>query len=365
MKKQSVDVVFLFVALSLCAIGLVAVFSASTQIAKTLTGNEYYFFFKQIILFFIGLFVMLFLSKIDIEVIRSLSKFILLVSIILLVVVLIIGKEVKGGSRWISFSGLNIHPASLAQVSVIIYLADYFTRKQQDLNDFKRLIPILVIVGAICLLIVAQPDFSTAAMLGFTVLLMLIIAEVKFKYITIIVLSGVGFLTPLLFFEGYRINRIKGWLNGAGTSQLGINYQSDQSLLSFGVGGISGVGIGQSKQKFFFLPESHTDYIFAIIGEEIGFLGTSLIVICFLILIWRGFKIAKRSVDPFLYFLASGLVCYIGIYAFINALVVLNVLPTTGLPMPFLSYGGSFLILCMGCVGLILNISKQLKPERI
>jgi cell division protein FtsW len=177
------------------------------------------------------------------------------------------------------------------------------------------------------------------------------------KHIGLISLSGLVLMIPVFFLKAYRIKRLFGWLTGNESSSLEINYQSAQSVISFGQGGLTGTGLGLSKQKFFFLPESHTDYILAIIGEEMGFLFVMIVISCLLIFVWRGLRIANRATNLYHFYLAIGITVYVGLYAFVNTMIVIGILPTTGLPLPFISYGGSQLIINMVCTGILLNIS--------
>lgn len=363
--KRSYDTLLLLITLLLCAFGIVAIFSASTEIAERLTGNKFYFLIKQVAFFFVGLFVMLLAAKTPLSLIKSSNKLFLVIAIVLLILVFYMGKNVNGATRWISFGFANLHPASIAQLAMILFLSDFLARRHSEINDFKRVIPILVILGFVCILIALEPDFSTAMMLAAVVFIMLIASEIKLKYLVFIIFSGVGFAAPVLLLKSYRITRVINWMKGVDVGSLAGNYQSNQSLLSFGIGGFSGVGIGQSKQKYSFLPEAHTDYILAIIGEETGFIGTSLVLSLFFFMIWRGLKIAKNSNDLFHYYLATGLTTYLGLYAFVNTMVVVGILPTTGLPLPFLSYGGSQLLISMLCIGLLLNISSHSNKKEV
>ena len=367
MVKKKYDSTLFIMVLLLCAFGIVSVFSASTEIANSYYGNRMHFLYRQLIWFFIGLFCLIGFMKIPLELIRGLSRPAIFISMFMLVLVLIVGVEVKGGTRWFNLGFMRLQPSSLAQVAVILFVSDYLYRKQDDLDDFKRLIPLMGIVGVIALFIALQPDFSTAFMLALTAFLIVVISNVSFRNIGVLSLAGIGVALPVLLVKSYRINRISAWLQSWISDQpvqsLEVNYQAKQSLISFGVGGFSGVGLGQSKQKFFFLPEAHTDYILAIIGEEMGFIGAVTVITLFFIIIWRGVKIANQTKHLFQYYLAAGLTFYLGTYAFINAMIVLNLLPSTGLPMPFVSYGGTQLLVSMMCIGLLLNISSQNNKE--
>jgi len=362
-EKKSYDSLLLLISLMLCAFGIVAIFSASTELAMSLTGNRFHFLTKQVVFFFIGLFVMLVCAKIPLNAMKSASKLLLLVALILVILVFFIGKTVKGATRWIDFGFANLHPASIAQLTMILFMADFLSRRQSEVNDFRRIIPALVIT-AIFAALIGISDLSTAIMLVAVMFLMLFASGIEYKYLFFIVLSGISFASVILITQPYRISRIVNWFKGVDVGSLAGNYQSSQSLLSFGLGGATGVGIGQSKQKLFFLPEAQTDYILAIIGEETGFLGVFIILSLFFLFVWRGLKIAKQSVDLFQYYFATGLTIYLGLYAFVNTMVVLSILPSTGLSLPFLSYGGSQLLISLACVGFLLNISSSSRVKQ-
>jgi cell division protein FtsW len=356
--KKQIDKVLFLTVLLLCWIGIIAVFGASTEISNAYYGNRFHFLTRQILWFVIGLFILFICIRIPLESIRLLSKPALLIIFILLILLFMVGFEVKGATRWINLGFMNLQPSTLAQLALIIYTADYLNRRHDDLEDIKRLYPILVILVVFAGLIALQPDFSTAAMLALVIFTILFISPIPFKNLLIILLSGVGLAIPVFVMKAYRMKRLIAWFTESDAHAMATNWQSFQSVTSFGLGGLFGVGFGYSRQKFFFLPEAHTDYILAIIGEEMGFIGVVLVLSLFLVLIWRGFKIATNSTTRFHYYLAAGLTIYLGLYAFINIMVVIGLLPSTGLPLPFISYGGSQLLVNMICVGILLNISS-------
>ena len=367
MNHKKYDKILLINCLLLVAIGIIAVFTASTEIAYKLTNNRLYFLFKQSFFVFIGIFFLVISTKIPLTFLQQFSRLFLLASFIMLVLVLIIGHEVNGGSRWFHLGFIRIQPSNIAILSMIIFAADYLYRRNDELDDFKRLFTLLTVLGVFALLIALQPDFSTALMMSSIIFLMIFCSSTSIKNVLTLFFSGVGLSIPVLILKPYRIERIKLWL---ASMSDGVNltdnlyWQAKQSLISFGVGGFSGVGLGQSRQKYFFLPEAHTDYIFAIIGEEMGFIGTVLVMFLFLVVIWRAIRITNRTQHTFHYYLACGISFYLSLYIIINVLVVLNVLPSTGLPLPFISSGGSQLIISMICIGLLLNISSK-APDSI
>lgn len=363
--KKSYDKILFVTVLLLCWIGIISVFSASTEIANSYYGNELHFLFRQSFWFIIGCFVMFLFIKLPIPVIQSYTKMMLLGCFILLILVLLIGIEVKGAIRWIDIGFMNLQPSTISQFVLILFVADYLYRRNDELEDFKRLVPLLSITFIICLLIAVEPDFSTAAMLSVTVFLLLLVSKTSLKNMVILSFAGVGAAILMFIVESYRIKRLLAFLFQTDAELLTTNWQAYQSILSFGIGGPFGVGFGYSRQKFSFLPEAHTDYILAIIGEESGFIGVFIVLALFLIFIWRGFRIANRVTSIYHYYLSVGLTLYIGLYAFINILVVIGSLPSTGLPLPFISYGGSQLLVNMACVGILLNISSKAEEDVI
>lgn len=364
MLKKSDNILF-FAVLLLCWTGIVAVFGASAEISNAYYGNRFHFLSRQVVWFIFGMLGLFIMTRMSLDTVQSMAKIGLLISLLLLILVYAVGITVKGATRWISLGFFNLQPATLVQFIMIIFTADYLYRRSEQLEDFRRLFPILLITAVFVALIAFQPDFSTAAMLGMTVFLMLFISPVPFKNLSIVVLSGVGLAVPILISESYRINRIISWFSEPLSGNIAANWQSYQSVTSFGLGGLTGVGFGYSRQKFFFLPEAHTDYILAIIGEELGFIGVLLVLVLFLIVIWRGFRIANRATTLFHFYLAAGLTCYIGLYVLINILVVIGALPTTGLPLPFISYGGNQMLINLASIGLLLNISRHSRPSYI
>ncbi|MBD3226115.1 MAG: stage V sporulation protein E, partial [Caldithrix sp.] len=279
--------------------------------------------------------------------------------IILLAGVFALGITRNGATRWYSVLGINFQPSELAKIAVVIYLASFLAETKKEINNVKEhLFPLILILGLIIGLIIVQPDFSTSMLLALIAGSMLFISPLRLKYILSFILA----LLPVVIFTimrgGYQAERIKIWLAGL-NDPMQASYQIKQSLIGLGRGGWLGHGLGNSRQKLQFLPDSHTDFIFSIIGEELGLLGTSVVMICFFVLMYRGFHIARKTDNAFGKFLAIGITLNIVYYGIINASVVSILLPPTGLPMPFLSYGGSHLLFVGIGVGILLNISRQ------
>ncbi|MBI4650645.1 putative lipid II flippase FtsW [Candidatus Desantisbacteria bacterium] len=350
------DKILFIVTLLLTAIGIVMIYGPSAIISERLYKTSNMFLFKQFIGVIIGLSLMWIISKVDIYNLKrpSISIGLLITSILLLILVLIpkIGKEANGARRWINLYLFTIQPSEIAKLSIIIYLADTLSRKQKNIDNFTQcLLPIITIVCIMAFLIKLEPDFGSMIILSIIVSIMLFTGGISFKYILPMIISSSGIILFWIIRDPLRWRRILSIWSG--------NYQLDQSLLALRFGGLLGVGLGNSRQKFFYLPEAHNDFIFAIIGEELGLIGTVLVLLLFIILIWRGVMIASRTNDLYQGLLATGIVTIIGLEASINMGVVMGILPTKGITLPFVSYGVSSLVVNLIAVGILLNISKS------
>jgi cell division protein FtsW len=308
----------------------------------------------------VGVVLTFFIMAIDYKKLRLIAKPFLLVAFGLLVLVLIpgLGREVSGAQRWFRFKFISFQPSQLANVAVIIYIADFIVRKKDALRSFVwGFLPIMLILGASVLLMLAQPDLGTSLALGAVVFAMLFIAGVRVTHLMYVVLAGLPILSLLIFSVPYRRMRIMAFLN-PWADPKGSGFQIIQSQVALGSGGIFGVGLGHSKQKLFFLPAAHTDFIFSIIGEELGLIGTLGVIVLFVIFVHQGLKVIKYAPDKFGYFLSLGLLLMLCIRAVVNIGVSCGVLPTKGLPLPFISYGGSSFIFDMMSVGILMNIAR-------
>ncbi len=345
----------------LISIGLLMVYSASSIYAHETWNDSFYYLKRYIIYGVIGTILAGLAMSMDYHKLKSYSKVLLIISTILLVLVLIpgIGKEIGGSRRWFRLWIMSFQPSEFAKLSLIIYLADVLSRKQPKIKSFFHgFLPPLFILGVNVGLVLMQPDLGTAVATGCIAFIMFLVAGIRLVHIVPIILSSVPVLCALIFNVAYRRRRILAFLNPWDDPQ-GVGFQIIQSFLALGSGGLLGVGLGQSKQKLFYLPESHTDFIFSIIGEELGLAGTLSVVLLFCLLIFYGTKIAIKSTEFFGHLLAIGLVSMIAIEAVINIAVVTGSIPTKGLPLPFISYGGSALVCNMVSVGLLLNIGKH------
>lgn len=345
----------------LICIGMVMIYSTSSIYAWEKYQDSFFFLKRHLSFLFIGAILTFLVMAVDYNNFRKYAKPLLVVSLFLLVLVLIpgIGREVSGARRWFRFKFISFQPSELAGMAVIIYVADFIARKGNLIKDFfKGFFPPVCVLGACSLLILVQPDLGTTVALCAVVFIMLFVAGARVTYLLSIILSSLPALYVLVFRVPYRRMRILAFLN-PWLDPKGSGFQIIQSQVSLGSGGLFGVGLGHSKQKLFYLPAAHTDFIFSIIGEELGLLGTLAVIVLFMIFIRQGLKIMRYSSDKFGYFLAMGLILMISLKAIINIGVSCGLLPTKGLPLPFISYGGSSFIFDMVSVGILINIARS------
>lgn len=346
--------------LFLLFVGLIMVYSSSAVYAGRNFGNESHFFSRQLLWLGLGLLSMLVFSNIPTHALRRFAVPLFFLGLLACIIVLIpgIGKLVGGARRWISLGSISVQASELAKLSIIIYLAAILARRQEHNNHKPPLLLIGLLVQIPIGLILLEPDFGTAVLIELMVILMIFSAGLKLRYL----FTGILLVFPILYYmvinTPYRLKRLLAWLFPWEFRQ-DLGYQVTEALISMGSGGLSGVGIGRGKQKLFFLPEAHTDFIFAIIGEELGLLGAFAIVIAFVLITYIGLKTALREQDPFRRYLALGLTLMLSIPALTNLSVVLGLLPPKGLPLPFLSYGGSHIIVCMIALGILIGLSKH------
>lgn len=364
MSRGKVDFAVAAAVTLLLIVGLIMVFSASSMVADINFGSLTHFFRKQILWGAIAFMMMLIFSRINYHKLKENYKpsILILISIGLLIGLFFLGIKINGARRWYNLGLMNFQPSEFVRIAVIIYFAHVLSSAQKDLSKFKEsVLPLTLILLTILILIMAQPDLSTSLMIGLIAITMIFVSRVKWYHLLILA-SPIIPATVYIIKNGYQLRRIIEWLNGWKDPML-ANYQVKQSLIGLGRGGILGEGLAQGKQKFLFLPDSHTDFIFSIIGEEFGFIGTTLILLLFLFILFRGLYIVNKTPDIFGKFLALGITINIVLYAFINAGVVSMLLPATGLPMPFISYGGSNLLFLGISVGILLSISRNISPQ--
>lgn len=323
-------------------------------------GASTHYLYRHIVFLGIGFVFMFLMMAFDYRLLQRWAKPLLLISVMLLILLLVpgISREISGARRWFHVGPINFQPSELVKITMLIYTADYLVRKKNKLTFLvEGFLPLMLVVGFICLLIVKQPDLGSAILIAGVVITLLFIAGTKIEFLAGMLIMIAPALYYLIFHVAYRMRRIIAFLDPWQDSQ-GAGFQLTQSQIALGTGGITGVGLGKSMQKLFYLPAAHTDFIFSIIGEEFGLLGTLAVIFLFIFFIWQGARIVKRISNPFGYYVALGIVLLIGFQAAINIGVSIGVLPTKGLPLPFISYGGSALIFNMAAIGLFLNISR-------
>ncbi|NLM17946.1 MAG: putative lipid II flippase FtsW [Candidatus Riflebacteria bacterium] len=361
MKETSqFDYILFFAIIALMASGLVMVFSASSVTSLSKNADGLFYFKRQLAWVILGLAGMIIFSRINYRNWSSLAVPLLGLAIFLLILVLIPGvsKEIGGAKRWLRFKGFGFQPSELAKLAFIIYLSNSFHMREEHLMSFKKgMIPDLLVTGILFLLIYKEPNLSTAALIVGTYFTMYFLVGGSMKNLSLLTAAGGMTILFLIFQEPYRIRRIKAFFS-PGDSPTGFGYHIIQSLIAIGSGGLFGLGLGESRQKFFMLPERHTDFIFSIICEELGLLGGAIVLALFLVLIWRGLYIAVRAPDTFGFCLAAGITAVTGLQVIVNIGVVLSLLPTTGITLPFISYGGSSVVFMALGMGILLNISK-------
>ena len=354
------DGLLLISALFLVGIGIVMIYSTSSLLAERNYHDAYFFLRRQLVAAALGLGLMYLAMHFNYENYRKLTLPLLLLSMVLLAVVLIPGVSPHRGSRrWFTWAGFSFQPSELAKLAMVIYLAQSLTRKQERIKQFKQgFLPYLLVAGVMIALIFSEPDLGGALTMGFIVFVMLFAAGTRLSYLISAALAA----TPVLFYvlasSEKRWQRIMAYVDPWDYAQ-GVGWQLVQSFLAFGQGGVFGMGLGGGMQKLFYLPDAHTDFIFAVIGEELGLVGVAAVLLLFGILITRGIQIALRAETPYGTFLALGIISMIGIPAGFNMAVVLGLLPTKGLVLPLVSYGGSSLLINLFALGSLLNLSAR------
>lgn len=357
--KNHIDASILIAVLTLMLLSLGVVYSASASYAQLKIGDSEHMLFSHAVKVFLGIIALFILMRLDYRRLQGLTKFAAVFAVIMLFGTLLLGGEAKGATRWLRFSSVGFQPSEFAKYALLFHLCTLFDKKGEDIKNFKKgFLPMMVWIGIITLLVMAQPNFSMGAMIFILSMIVLYIGNVRLKHFLLTFASMLPLMTIYMLSAKYRLKRVMDFINGFG-SDVKPDYQSWQSILGFGNGGIFGVGPGESKQRDFFLPESYGDFVFSIVGEEYGFIGTIFFLGLFFLIMYRGFKIAKFSTDPFGRNLAISITIAITMYALINASVTLGILPTTGLPMPFVSYGGSSMVFSAAAIGVLLNISAQ------
>ena len=359
-RQLQTDKILFGAVVILVLFGVVMVFSASAVIASERYGSSYYYLIRQGIWAIFGLAIMVFMMNVDY---RRLSNplviFPALGAQVLLLFIALFLHPLNNTRRWLHAGAISFQPSELAKIVVIVFLAYFLKMRKDEISDWKRIIlPVGLVVGTDALLILKEPDFGTTLALGLIVAAMLYAAGLPLVYFGYGLLAAFPMIFLLIFHVGYRYKRMLAFLH-PDADPLGTGFQILQSYIAVGTGGITGLGLMEGKEKLFFLPEPQTDFIFAVISEELGFIGAVLVLILFGIILWRGLRAAARCSDDFGRLLAIGLTVMVVGQALVNISVVIGLLPTKGIPLPLVSYGGSSLIMTLLAVGILLNISQN------
>ncbi|RMF58496.1 MAG: cell division protein FtsW [Calditrichaeota bacterium] len=361
MKKSSVDPYLLISFFVLMLIGIIMVYSASAFYARQYWGNNLFFLKRHLMWLFLGLIAMGMAYSFPFEKLKGYSAIPLFLGLAILFYAGIITRQ-----RWVYWGPIHFQAVDVAKFTLILFFADSLSRKEKFLHRYADgLFPHLFYLMLMAALVLAQPDFSSAFMLILIGIIMLYVAPVRVQHL---VFTGLAFVPPLIgvvLLSPYKLQRVVSFLNPE-KDLKGAGYQVFQSLVSFGSGGITGVGFARSTQKMFYLPEAHTDFIFAIIGEELGLIGTLFVIGLFVVITVRGISIALRTTDRFTMYLTVGITSHFALYALINMMVTLRLAPATGLPLPFISYGGTALLFSCVYAGMLLRFSRETgkKPVR-
>ena len=361
--KQRVegDRTLLAVTVTLALIGLVMVFSASAIVAGNRFHDSGFFLKRQIAWLAFGFLLMHLTSHIDYTLWKKLSIPMLFCMLLLLVMVLVpgLGVAAKGARRWLRFGPISMQPAELVKLVVVIYMASYLTRKKDKIASFREgLLPALIVLGLLSGLVLIEPDLGTVVVIGLVTIGLCVLAGARISHLVTLALCAVPVVMVLVLGSSYRRQRLMTFL-APWKEASAAGFQITQSFLAFGSGGPFGVGLGEGKQKLYFLPEAHTDFVLSLVGEELGLVGTVTVILLFAVFVWRGFQIAARARVPFGQHLGMGITLLIGGQALVNAAVVTGLLPTKGLTLPFVSYGGSSLVVSLIGVGILLSISRD------
>ena len=359
-KKGKSEYTLLIATILLVGIGLLFVYSASYYTAEKNTGNKFFYLTKQSIGAIVGFVSMFFCAKLSKKFLKKIAIPLVIVSTILLVIVLIpgIGVENYGARRWIGIGSFTFQPSEIAKFSLVLFVAYFVSRQTYDAKKFKNLLPIIGVGGVYCLLIILEPNMSITVCVGLILVILLLMAGAKIKHFVLILLPLIGAVPLLIFAEPYRVQRLLAFLD-PWANPKDEGYQLIQSLYALGSGGWFGVGLFNSRQKYSFLPFAESDFIFSVIGEEWGLFGCLIVLCLYLLIIISGIKIAVRSHDFFDTVLAGGITAVIGVQSAINFCVVTGLIPPTGLPLPFISFGGTSLVVFTSAIGLLYGVASR------
>ncbi|MDO5069835.1 putative lipid II flippase FtsW [Neisseria sp. Dent CA1/247] len=358
---QKFDHSLLWMVVLMTAFSLMMIYSASIAYAAHDGGDKWFYLGRQAIFLSIGAGVALAVAKIPLKMWKKMTPFILLGSLVLLVAVLVVGREINGAKRWIHLGPFNLQPTEIFKMAVILYLSSFFTRRAEILKQFKKVGFSAVPVGIGLGLIMLEPDFGSFVVVTAVAMGLLFLAGLPWRWFMMMVGIGLASMVALIAVAPYRMARVAAFLN-PWEDPLGKGYQLTHSLMAIARGEWFGVGLGASLEKRFYLPEAHTDFILAVIGEEFGFVGIFVLIFCYAWLVWRAFSIGKQARDLELFFgayVAKGIGIWLGIQSFFNIGVNIGLLPTKGLTLPLMSYGGSAVIIMLACMALLLRIDYE------
>ena len=357
LKKNWVLISLVFL---LIALGMLFIYSASSYSSDIKYDDSFYFVKKQLLGFGMGLVVMLFFTMFDYHKFVKLRWVVvgIYISLLLLVFIPGIGRSNYGANRWITIGGISLQSSEVAKFGFVIFSACYLSKNYKKMKTFWGTIPLIAVGGISCLLILLEPNLSVTLCLGTVMLIMLLIGGMQFKHFLFILVPALCLVPILIIIEPYRLQRLVAFID-PWASPKEEGFQLIQSLYALGGGGLFGVGLFNSRQKYLFLPFSESDFIFSIIGEELGFVGCIMIIVIYAIVIWKGVKIAYSASDRLGCYMAGGITSVIGVQLLINIAVVTGSIPPTGIPLPFMSAGGTSLMVFMGAVGILLNISRK------
>lgn len=364
-KKIDGTTIFVFlIVFALVAFGCLMVYSASFYTASVRYGNEYFFLFKQLLGVGLGIFAMIFFTFFDYHLLKKFRYIILAVCVVLLILVFVPGFGVQsyGANRWVNFFGISIQPSELTKFALVLFLASYLSENHDKVKTFKGLMPALIVAGVLCLLVIIEPSMSVTMCLAFLTFFMLIIGGINKKHTLLFSSVAVMAVPALIIAEPYRMKRLFAFLD-PWISPQGEGFQLIQSLYSLGNGGLFGVGLFNSRQKYLFLPFAESDFIFSIIGEEFGLIGSLLLILVFGILVFFLIKIGLNAKDRFGCLLSCGVGILIAVQTLLNIAVVTGSIPPTGLPLPFISSGGTSVAVFMAGVGVCLNVHRKSREK--
>ncbi len=361
-KRGQEDTLLLGAVLLLLAVGVVMVYSSSSAVALTTYHDGSYFMKRQLMWALIGLAVMLAAARIDHELLakKGVVAGLLLLTLALLAATFVpgVGHAINGARRWIKLGGITFQPAELMKLMLVIYVCSYISGRGELLRDFKRgLLPVLLVTALYLAPALVQPDFGTVMTMAVVLFLLLFAGGARLLHLGGLLLAGLPLVYVAVVQKAYRLRRVLSFLN-PWDDPRGAGHQIIQSFLAFGSGGIFGRGLGEGRQKLLFLPERHSDFIFAVIGEELGLIGAAAVLACFGVILWRGFHIAMEA-EGFSRMLALGITILVCVQALVNMAVVTGIMPTKGIALPLVSYGGSALVVTLAAVGVLLNISRE------